>query len=281
MNPIAVVLMGLMSFVMMTRVRRIVALTVVGAVLVGVLTPTPMRAQLTMAAVIAAASAVIRVINNTIRPLLDAAANWLSRITNFVNELRNLWENVVWPRDLIDRARGLVAQMIGQFRALLWRLHRIAVGSAQLPNPVSLESVMRNRSTGDYAQLDQTYTRTFRQVPGPSEAHAIERELVDMDDAIARASLKTAKAADETSDRMVQAAERIEDEGTRMAPGSAPYLAGAGLIASIQSQAMMQKMLAAELRQEAVRLAHENVIRKRNAMFADEFRRATRTMFEK
>ena len=140
---------------------------------------------------------------------------------------------------------------------------------------------MRNRSTSDYSELDQAYTGTFREVPGPNDAHPIDRELVDIDDALARASLKSAKAADALSDRLVQAAEQIEDEGTRMAPGSAAYLAGAGIIASIQSQAMMQRMLAAELRQEAARLAHENVIRKRSAMFAHEFRRDAKGMFDR
>ncbi len=281
MNPITAVLAGLRGVVRMTRVRRILALTTAGVVLVATFAPVPANAQLSMAAVIAAANAVIRVINNTIRPLLDAAASWLAKITGLVNELRNLWENTVWPRTLIERAKGMVRQMISQFRALLWRLHRIGVRSARLPNPASLESVMRNRSTSDFSQLDQAYARTFREVPGPNDAHPIDRELVDIDDALARASLKAAKAGDALSDRMVQAAEQIEDEGTRMAPGSAPYLAGAGIIASIQGQAMMQKMLAAELRQEASRLAHENVIRKRSAMFADDLRRDAKGMFQR
>jgi len=281
MNPISAMLAGLVGFVMMTRVRRILALTTVGVVAVATLAPVPASGQLTMAAVVAAANAVIRVINNTIRPLLDAAAGWLAKINDFVNELRNLGENIVWPRALIERVKGMVRQIIGEFRALLWRLHRIGVRSAHLPNPVSLESVMRNRSTDDYSQLDQAYTRTFRDVPGPRDAHPIDRELVDMDDALARASLKTAKAGDALSDQMVVTAERIEDEGTRMAPGSAPYLAGAGIIASIESQAMMQEMLATELRQEAARLAHENVIRKRSTMFADELRRDAKGMFNR
>jgi len=281
MNPISTLLAGLLGLVMMTRVRRILALTTMGVVLIATFAPLPVSGQLTMAAVVAAANAVIRVISNTIRPLLDAAASWLAKITGFVNELRNLWENIVWPRALIERAKGMVRQMIGQFRALLWRLHRIGVQSAQLPNPASLESVMRNRSTSDYSQLDRAYTHTFRDVPGPRDAHPIDRELVDIDDALARTSLKAAKAGDALSDRMVQAAEQIEDEGTRMAPGSAPYLAGAGIIASIESHAMMQKMLAAELRQEAARLAHENVIRKRSAMFAGEVRRDMKGMFER
>ncbi len=41
-------------------------------------------------------------------------------------------------------------------------------------------------------------------------------------------------------------------------------------MASIQSQAVTQKMLAAELRQEAARLAHENSLHKRGAAFTGQ-----------
>jgi hypothetical protein len=73
----------------------------------------------------------------------------------------------------------------------------------------------------------------------------------------------------------------IEDEGVNMAPGSAPYLAGAGMIASVKSQAMMQRMIAAAIRQEAARVAHDNTIRKRNATFGAQFRTDVQTMFKR
>ena len=48
-----------------------------------------------------------------------------------------------------------------------------------------------------------------------------------------------------------------------MAPGSAPFLAAAaGIIASVKSQAMMQRMIAAAIRQEAARVAHDNTVTK-------------------
>src|SRR6266704_127199 len=54
-------------------------------------------------------------------------------------------------------------------------------------------------------------------------------------------------------------------EASPAAPGSAPFLTATAVVASIESQALTQKMLAAELRQEAARLAHENALRKRGA----------------
>jgi hypothetical protein len=44
------------------------------------------------------------------------------------------------------------------------------------------------------------------------------------------------------------------------------------MAANIQSQAMMQKMLAGMLRQEAARIAHENAARKRQAILSARVR---------
>jgi hypothetical protein len=63
------------------------------------------------------------------------------------------------------------------------------------------------------------------------------------------------KAADQAGDLILQSGDRIEDEARVAVPGSAPFLTAATTAANIQSQAMMQKMLAAMLRQEAARIA--------------------------
>jgi len=65
---------------------------------------------------------------------------------------------------------------------------------------------------------------------------------------------------------------RLEDEARVAAPGSAPFLTAAATAANIQSQAMMQKLLAAMLRQEAARLAHENTVRKRHSILTAKVR---------
>ena len=72
---------------------------------------------------------------------------------------------------------------------------------------------------------------------------------------------------------MLQAADQIENlagnpDINRMAPGSAPFLTASAAAASIKSQAIMQKMLAAAMRQEAARIAHDNALRKRSSVLA-------------
>lgn len=97
--------------------------------------------------------------------------------------------------------------------------------------------------------------------------------MTDMDDAMAQNNLKTLKISDQAQDLMLQAADQIENLAgdpniNRMATGSAPFLTASVAAANIKSQAIMQKMLAAALRQEAARVAHDNALRKRNSALA-------------
>jgi len=280
MKPLCLLLTNLFAFLLVTRVRRTIGLTLVGVMALTMVAP-PARAQLGIGAVIAAATAVVNLINNTIGGLLNAVRNTIGSINGVLTQFDRLWEQVVYPLNLINQARALVNSMIAQYRGLLTGLLRVNVSSAQLPNPVALETIVRNRSTADYGQLTTAYAQTYRTIPQPTDASPMERDLADIDDAAALANLKTLKASDAMVDQMMNAANLIEDEGVNMAPGSAPYLAGAGMIASVKSQAMMQRMIAAAIRQEAARVAHDNAIRKRNAMFGAQFRNDVQTMFKK
>ena len=280
MKPCWLLVTNLLAFFLLTRVRRAVALTLVGVVALTIVAP-PARAQLGVPGVIAAATAVVNLINNVIGGLLSDIRNTIGSINGILTRFQNLWQQVVYPLPLIDQARALVNSMIAQFRGVLTALLRVNVSSAQLPNPVSLESIIRNRATGDFTQLTNAFVQTYRAIPSPADAHPMERDLADIDDAMALANLKTLKASDAMVDQMMAAANVIEDEGAQMAPGSALYLAGAGIVASVKSQAMMQRMIAAAIRQEAARLAHDNTVRKRNAMFGAQFRNDVQTMFKK
>ncbi|MEK7995863.1 MAG: hypothetical protein AAB403_18855 [Planctomycetota bacterium] len=271
---------NLLAFFLVTRVRQVVALTLAGAIAFTVVAP-PAKAQLGIPVVIAAAAQVVTMITTVIGPLLSAIQGTIGAINGVLNQFRNLWEQVVYPLELINQARALVNSMIAQFRGLLAALMRVNVSSAQLPNPILLESIIRNRGTGDFAQLTNAFGQTYRAIPQPADAHPMERDLADIDDAMALANLKTLKASDAMVDQMMAAADAIENEGVNMAPGSAPFLAAAGITASVKSQAMMQRMIAAAIRQEAARVAHDNTVRKRNAMFGAQFRTDMQTIFKK
>jgi tRNA A37 threonylcarbamoyltransferase TsaD len=64
---------------------------------------------------------------------------------------------------------------------------------------------------------------------------------------------------------MLGVADSLEQQAGQTAPGAAPLLTAQAQVANLQNQAYLQKMLAAELRQEATRLAHDNAMLKSGA----------------
>jgi type IV secretory pathway VirB9-like protein len=96
-----------------------------------------------------------------------------------------------------------------------------------------------------------------------------------VDDALAQDNLMMLKVADQAQDLELQAADQIENMVGNSsinisAPGSSSLITAAAVSAEIKSQAIMQKMLAAMMRQEAGSVAHDNALRKRTATFAGQ-----------
>jgi len=235
--------------------RQVIALTLAGALALALVSPPPVQAQ---ASLVAAIQSVLNVINGKIQTALTAINKVRSTIDKYYQE-------AIWPVALINQARALVTQMIGQYRALMQSIFSINLKSATLPNPIALESVIRNHQTGDLAALTTSFGNTYGSVPTTTAASSADRTMMYMDDALAMDNFKTLKESDSADDLTLQAADNIEDQASQAAPGSAPFLTATAVVASIESQALTQKMLAAELRQEAARLAHDNALRKRGA----------------
>ncbi len=236
------VLFSYLMVVARTR-RQVLALTLTGVLVVALVSPP---------------AALLNVINGLIKTATNSINSVRTAISNF-------YQQVTWPVALINQAKAMVTQMIGQYRSLMQSIYNINLNSATLPNPVALENVMRNHQTNDFGGLTSAYSNTYRNLPTATAASPADRTMMDMDDALAVDNLKTLKESDASDDLTLQAANNIENAAGQAAPGSAPFLTATAVVASIQSQALTQKMLAAELRQEAARLAHENALRKRGA----------------
>lgn len=235
--------------------RQVVALALAGALVAALVNPPPAQAQ---GSLVAAIQSVLNVINGLIKTALDA-------INTVQTGIRNFYERAIWPVALINQARAMVSQMIGQYRNLMRNIFGINLQSATLPSPAALENVMRDHRTDDFVDLTASFGSTYGGLPTATMASPADRAVMDMDDAFAMDNLKTLKESDSAEDLTLQAADDIEGAASAAAPGSAPFLTTTAVTASIQSQALTQKMLAAELRQEAGRLAHENALRKRGA----------------
>ena len=130
---------------------------------------------------------------------------------------------------------------------------------------------MRNHETSDFSTLASNYHSVFGLPISQTVASPQDRVMVDMDDALAKDNLKTLKEIDAAGQTMLSMADQIEDGASTAAPGSAPFLTATAVATSIQNQALTQKMIAAELRQVAGRLAHSNALRKQGTTYTNQF----------
>jgi hypothetical protein len=243
--------------------RRVLAVTIAG-ILVSTLLVAPPLAE-AQGGLVQAIQAVLNVINGMLK-------NALTAINTARTAMNALYQNLVWPVQLINQARAQVTQMINQYRALMVSILNMNLSSATLPTPQSLETVMRDHRVNNFNLLSQSFGNTYGTIPTSVDASQADRDMSDMDDAVTLDSLKALKASDNATDLELQAANAIENSATQAAPGSAPFMTASAVASSVRSQALTQKMLAAELRQEAAHIAHQNGFRKRGATFTTQFR---------
>jgi hypothetical protein len=151
-------------------------------------------------------------------------------------------------------------------------IFHVNLKSATLPTPQAFEAVIRDHQVNNFSSLTTSYGNTYGLIPVASAANPTDRAMSDMDDALTLDNLKTLKASDQATDIELQSADSVENAASQAAPGSAPFLTAAAIVSGIHSQALTQKMLAAELRQEAARLAHRNTLSKENATNTTQLR---------
>jgi len=243
--------------------RWVLAVTLAGVIVV-TLVVTPPQAQ-AQGGIIQAIQAVLKVLNTLILPVVNSIHGTRSANSTF-------YQTTVWPVQSISQANAQVLQMMGQYGNLMSRILGINLRSATLPAPQSMETLLRDHQVNNFAGLTQSFNSTYRTIPTPTDASQGDRDMADFDDALTLDSFKTLKASDSATDLELQAANSIESAAGQAAAGSTPFLTATATTSSIRSQALTQKMLAAELRQEAARIAHQNGLRKRGAMFTTQLR---------
>jgi hypothetical protein len=116
-----------------------------------------------------------------------------------------------------------------------------------------------------WGTLTSSFHTNYGVVPIANTALPQDRVMMDIDDALGEENLKATIVSDQAQDSILQTADAMENQAAVSVPGSTPFLTAQAQVANLRSQAYMQKMLAAELRQEAGLLAHGNTLMKRRA----------------
>ena len=233
--------------------KRLVAVVVVALVLA----PAAVRAD-----GIGDILSLFHTITSTLQGPIGGALNEMRKISTAINNFR---QQVIWPLALINQTRSFISATRAHYTGLMSQIESIKNNSATLALPMQLETMFRGAQSGSISQIPSLYTQVYQPVALAGIAQPGQRNLMDIDDAMAMDSLKTSMVSDQTTQGMLTLADSLEQQAMTSAPGSASMVTAQARIADLVTQAQLAKMLAAQLRQEATKLAHQNATLKHSA----------------
>lgn len=197
----------------------------------------------------------LKTITSTIEDAIGGALNGIQNLDTILNNYR---QRIIWPLSAINQTKSFVMSTRAQYGRLMFGILNIRNNSATLASPSQLESLFRGGQSRTMSQVEPAYASVYSFVPPPTNANISQRTMMDMDDALAMGSLKTTVLSDQTTQSLLSMADSIEQQSAASAPGSGPMLSTQAEVAELETQALMAKILAAELRAEAATLAHQN-----------------------
>jgi len=189
----------------------------------------------------------------------------LSSINQVIQQTQKLYQTTLAPLAALNQARGFVVNSINSFRGQMNQIFNTSFTSAVTQGPQQFESILHSRLSSQIPALQTSFTSNYGATPQVNTASPQDRVMMDVDDALGQENLKTTLIADQGADVILQTANQMENQVAVSTPGSNPFLTAQAQVANLRCQAYIQKMLSAELRQEAGRVAHDNVLLKRRA----------------
>lgn len=204
----------------------------------------------------------IKTITSTLQKPIGGVLTEIQKINSEINRFR---QEIVWPLNEINQARAFVSATRARYTGLMSQIQSIRNNSANLANPRQLESALRGGQAGGMGQFQQVYAQVYAAVPQSNAAKPRQRDMMDIDDALAMDSLKTTIVSDQATQNLLSLADSLEQQSASAAPGSAPLLTAQARVTDLVTQAQLAKMLASELRQEAAKLAHQNALLRQSA----------------
>jgi hypothetical protein len=192
----------------------------------------------------------------------------LSEINQMTHQMQQLSQQTLWPLALLNQARGFVSNSISSYRGYMTQVFSLKSSSATLASPQQLETILHSRQSAQIPALQTSFVTNYGAVSPVNTASPQDRVMMDIDDALGQETLKTTLISDQGQDVILATANQMENQAAVGTPGSTPLITAQAQVANLRCQAFMQKMLAAELRQEAGRIAHDNVLTKRKASAA-------------
>lgn len=198
---------------------------------------------------------VLSTINHTI-------GNWLTGIHTVQTDIQQIQQATVWPQQSIQQAHGWATSWVSSYKTPMLQLFSYRPASATLSSAAQLERVLLDGNGSTLPVLLGRYQQLYGPVPTAAQMKPKDRDMTDMDDALALDTLEQLKRGDQVNEAIRASGDSLEQMSTTAAPGTSPFITATALVTMLKSQAVTQKMLAAFLRQNSAQLAHQTATQK-------------------
>src|SRR5487761_1067770 len=152
--------------------------TVALLVVLVLISPRPVKSQF-LDPCCAIMAAGLNTIGSTLSSVIGGGLNDILSIEQDISKFE---QTVVWPQQLINQARSLVASMQGIFTQMEGVM-RLPVNSATLPATQQFEQNLLSADPDQIAQTGAQYVAVYGAEPNTTAASPQTRDLVDMTDA--------------------------------------------------------------------------------------------------
>jgi hypothetical protein len=181
-----------------------------------------------------------------------------SNISGTLNQHSQFMQSTVYPQNLVNQAWSSISSTTSTYRPWMNQVMGLPTNSATMPISSQLEAATRGGISVAPSQMQTSYQTTYGAPLTAKSGTQFTQTVTDMSDAQALDVFSLTSATDSTANDLVSQAHSIEDSAGSSAPGNADHLSLQGKALELQSIAMRHKLLAANLRLEAVKLANEN-----------------------
>jgi hypothetical protein len=170
-------------------------------------------------------------------------------------------QEVVYPIAAINQARNSVTQFENQFSSIS-NLFKGNISSATLPQSQNLESILLSRNVGSLSTVSPQFQNVYGVVMAQNAASPQIRNMTDMTDAQAQDAMKRAIQIDALADAELAEADKMGQQISAAAPGSAPILEAEADVWVVRANAYTQSALAELMRTRGIDIANQSKLSK-------------------
>jgi hypothetical protein len=170
-------------------------------------------------------------------------------------------QEVIYPIAAINQAKNSVTQFENQFSQVS-NLFKGNVSSATLPQSQNLESILLSRNAGNLSTVSPHFQSVYGVVMAQNAASLQIRNMTDMTDAQAQDAMKRAIQIDALADAELAEADKMGQQISTAAPGSAPILEAEADVWVVRANAYTQSALAELMRTRGIDIANQSKLSK-------------------